>query len=275
MRQHFMLPEGREFLAQAKQLGVGAFRVVPGLPCPAQALMIRDLGFSWPIAVTMEMPACDRTCREILVWNAGTLLAEQQAQWLSRILQPHVGVTIASGDMEDFRSKYSDQKYDAIWITTHGEFDHNDPHRSGLKLSETLTLTFDQLRSMPVPTGGRRLLILDACDSGAVPVYGGLSDLGFGPLMASKTQATISHRWPIEQFASAMFNALLALGLRSTSPYLAYEFAVSTMIRGKESIADELRAVLGDDHDLIRRIRNNESVRWNTLAIWGSAAFFE
>lgn len=128
---------------------------------------------------------------------------------------------------------------------------------------------------MPTPRVGRRLLILDACDSGAVPIYGGLSDLGFGPLLSSNTQAVISHRWPVEQFPSAVFNLLLAYGLRSHLFYAAYHFAISTMTGGREAVGDALNTALGQDNDVVNRIRAKQSVRWDSLAIWGSAAFFE
>jgi hypothetical protein len=154
-------------------------------------------------------------------------------------------------------------------------FDHMDPHRSSLSLCENADLTFDELRRLSQPRVGRRLLVLDACDSGAAPMYGGLSDFGFGPQLSSEVQAVISHRWPVEQFPSAIFNLLLAVGLRSKSFYHSYESAISTMIGGREAIAAVLGALLGRDHDVVGRIRDNESIRWHTIAVWGSAAFFE
>jgi hypothetical protein len=68
---------------------------------------------------------------------------------------------------------------------------------------------------------------------------------------------------------------LLALGLRTRSFYGAYEFAVITVIQGKQTTIQQLAEVLGQDHDLVGRIQDNESIRWNTLAFWGSAAFLE
>jgi hypothetical protein len=94
-------------------------------------------------------------------------------------------------------------------------------------------------------------------------------------MLASPAQAVISYRWPVEQFPSALFNVLLAVGLRSKSFYAAYEFAISILIQGKDRTIEILTAALGQHHELIERIRNNESIRWNTLAFWGSAAFLE
>jgi hypothetical protein len=275
IREQFRFLEAKEFLIEAKQGAVDAMQLVPGLPCPLQPVMIKEIGFSWPIASTMSSPHSDRIFRRALIWAGSTFLSVQQADWIAAVLQPQIHVSVASGDEETFRSEFSSPEYDAVWVTTHGEFDHMDPHRSKLVIDEGTEMTFNDLRRIPAPAQDRRLLVLDACDSGAEPIYGGLSSLGFGPLLASSNQAVICYRWPVEQFASAIFNVLLALGLRTRSFYGAYEFAVITIIQGKQRTIQELAEVLGQDHDLVRRIRDNESIRWNTLAFWGSAAFLE
>jgi hypothetical protein len=59
-------------------------------------------------------------------------LGVQQADWIAEVLQPQIHVSVASGDEETFRSEFSSPEYDAAWVTTHGEFDHMDPHRSKL-----------------------------------------------------------------------------------------------------------------------------------------------
>jgi hypothetical protein len=275
MRNQFCFFQEREFLEQSKRAGVGGLKLVPGLPCPIQPLMIRDIGFSWPIASSMLSPDSDRKCEQVLIWTGGTFIAELQANWIADSLQQHAQVTIATGGMDQFRAEFSRPHYDAIWITSHCEFDHIDPHRGGLAICEGVEMKPGELANIAIPTAGRRLLILDACDSGAVPVYGGLSDFGFGPLLVSRHQAVISYRWPVEQLASALFNVLLAIGLRSNWFYAAFEFAVGILIEGKERILHELRGTLGDEHELIGRVRNNESIRWKALGFWGSAAFLE
>jgi hypothetical protein len=277
MQRQFCLlqQEARSFLEETRRGNSGAIRFLTGLPCPLQAVMINALGFSWPIASTMRKPEADRRCRRALIWTGGTLIDEQQAHWIVDTLGPHVHVTIAAGNKERFRSEFTDAEYDVIWITTHGEFDHMDPHRSRLTICEGTELTFEDISRIPIPQQCRRLLILDACDSGAVPVYGGLSDLGFGPLLASAHQAIICHRWPVEQYASALFNVVLAYSLRSKRFYEAYECAVAVLIQGKDRTVEELASALGPDHDLIRRIQNSESIRWDTLFFWGSPAFLE
>jgi hypothetical protein len=273
IREQFLWSKAQDFLLAAND--VHSLKVVSGLPCPVQPVMIRDLGVSWPIATTLVRPQPDRECLRVLIWLSGTLIGELQAGWIAELLSQRAAIVVRTGDLDTFRADYANPEYDVIWVTTHGEFDHNDPHRSTLALAAGVTASFDDLRRIAVPGTKRRLLVLDACDSGAVPVYGGLSDLGFGPLLAAKNQAVISHRWPVEQFASALFNSLLALGLRSESFFAAYQSAVATMARGKDAVLSDLSAALGVDNNLVTRIRNNESIRWNTLAIWGSPAFFE
>lgn len=273
MREQFRFSEVREFLLAATD--VHSLKLVSGLPCPIQPLMIKDQGFSWPIATTLLPPKPDRGCLQVLIWISGTLFGELQAGWIGELVSRAAAVTVRGGDLELFRAEYSRPEYDVVWVTTHGEFDHNDPHRSTLCIAENASASFEDIRRMAVPGSARRLLVLDACDSAAVPVYGGLSDLGFGPLLTSENQAVISHRWPVEQFASALFNSLLALYLRSESFFGAYQSAVATMARGKDAVRSELAAALGGNHDLVIRIRDNESIRWETLGVWASSAFFE
>jgi hypothetical protein len=275
MREQFRFLQATEFFIGAEQGAVGAIQLIPGLPCPLQPLMIKDIGFSWPFASTMNSPHSDRECRHALIWTGNTFLGTQQAKWITEVLQPQILVTHATGDETRFKTEFSNPEYDAIWVTTHGEFDHMDPHRSRLVINEYTEMTFSDLRNIDVPGPGRRLLVLDACDSGAAPVYGGMSNLGFGPLLASASQAVICYRWPVEQFASAIFNVLLAIGLRTTSFYQAYEFAIATIIQGKERTVAKLSDVLGQDHDLVSRIQDNHSIRWDTLVFWASATFLE
>lgn len=273
VREQFLLPEAQDFLLAAPH--VHSLKLISGLPCPIQPVMIKDVGFSWPIATTLVRPELDRKCLRVLIWISGTLVGELQAGWISELVSQPATVTVRTGDFEVFRSEYSRPEYDVIWVTTHGEFDHNDPHRSTLLLGGDASASFNEVRRIPVPANERRLLVLDACDSGAVAVYGGLSDFGFGPLLTSKNQAVICHRWPVEQFSSAVFNSLLARSLRRASFFSAYQTAVATMVKGKDAVLLELTSALGADHDLVVRVRNNESVRWDSLGIWGSPAFFE
>ena len=275
MREQFHLPEAKEFLANAKQGPTNAMQLVPGLPIPLQPVMIKEIGFSWPIASTMSSPHSDRLFRRALIWTGSTFLGAQQAEWIAEVLRPQIDVTIASGDENKFSGAFSSPEYDVVWVTTHGEYDHMDPHRSTLVINDGIEMTFDDLRKIAIHAQDRRLLVLDACDSGAEPIYGGISSLGFGPLLASASQAIICYRWPVEQFASAVFNVLLAVGLRTRSFYGAYEFAVITILQGKQTTIQQLTGFLGQDHNLVKRVRENGSIRWNTLAFWGSAAFLE
>jgi hypothetical protein len=275
MRQQFQLIQARSFLEEARRADVRALRLLPGLPCPIQPLMIADLGFSWPIASTMSLPREDRRCARALIWTEGTLIGERQAGWIAEVLRAQTEVTIASGSADRFRAEFSSAAYDTIWITAHGEFDHVDPHRSRLALCDGPEMTFEDLKSIQIPELDRRLLVLDVCDSAAVPVYGGLSEFGFGPMLTSVNQAVISYRWPVEQLPSALFNILLAIGLRSKSFYEAYEFSIATLILGKNRTIEVLSVALGHDHELVGLLRDNESIRWNTLAFWGSAVFLE
>jgi hypothetical protein len=134
--------------------------------------MIKEIGFSWPIAATMSSPHSDRVFRRALIWAGSTFLGVQQADWIAEILRPQIHVTVASGDEETFTSEFSNPEYDAVWVTTHGEFDHMDPHRSKLVINEDTEMTFNDLRKIRTPAQGRRLVILDACDSGAEPIWG-------------------------------------------------------------------------------------------------------
>lgn len=72
-------------------------------------------------------------------------------------------------------------------------------------------IELDELTALPIPeASGRRFLVLNACDSGASAVHGGLAGFGLASALSSSAQAVVGHLWPVHEVAATIFAALLA-----------------------------------------------------------------
>lgn len=105
-----------------------------------------------------------------------------------------------SGNQDDFLRMYQSSEFDLIWIDTHGEYDQFNPHRAGLVVAEGAVVQLGQLIGRaPTQVVGRRLLVLNACDSAASGPIGAPGGLGLASSLASAKQAVVAHFCPVDQ----------------------------------------------------------------------------
>jgi hypothetical protein len=172
-----------------------------------------------------------------------------------------------------FRGLYEREDIDVLWIACHGEHAAFEPERSKLTLSDGHEVSLEQLLAFRVPAAPqRRLVVLNACDSGTPAQFGGLAEFGIGSAIAGGAQAVVGHLWPVPFIEAAGFGALFA-GALAARMYYVDAFGHATLEGG----VDAMLAALADQKPpgglLERLAAARDSARG--LLHWGSPVFLE
>lgn len=255
---------------------------IQSLPHPIQALLLRELGVTWPLVASYEEPEADRRIRKVLLWSTGTIGGPAELEGVSAIFGAN-GIEVDQRyedlDAAAFVELYSREDYDAVWINAHGEFAGTDPHAAHILLSMDgqQTITVAQLAATVVPNDRRRLLFLNICDGGNVMVTDAPPRLGIAPMLASRNQAVISHLWPVRNFVAATYGVLLAKALAGGAEFFrAYCEALRTLRLDRPSLLHLLNSIEPRPSELIDRVGNGpDDFSDHNIFNWGSPVFYE
>lgn len=146
---------------------------------------------------------------------------------------------------EVFLEKYSDQKYDLIWIISHGQFNSNNPPQSTLDISKTEKVTAWELQKLIPSLDKRRYLILNACYSGCANVrYNSMGFLGIGPSSTNENQIVLGHLWFVDTLAAGVLGILTLSSLMlGESLQSSLKKASLVMNEGNTAILDALNTI--------------------------------
>lgn len=256
-----------------------AMLFLPGYPHPVQALMQVETGRCLPITASLHEPLADRDIHRAAIWYSGEdNYSEMEAKAVAEILEA-VGVTCIrmcgyEKTKDDFLNLYSDASLDLLWVAGHGECDRWDPSSPAILVGAGAQVFMDDLLALSASATGRRLLVLNICDSGAASVFGGIHKLGLAPMLAAGHQSIVGHSWPVDPIIAAGFGVKLAKELVSERRgfFAAYERALAALREPWPAFVEQIAE--GLDTELIERLRNNER-DLNNIFHWGSPCFFE
>jgi hypothetical protein len=254
---------------------------LPGYPHPLQYLMKTETGRCLPIAASLQEPREDRRIRRGVIWFSDEdYYSAMEADAVGELMEA-AGIRCdrMSGQehtKEDFLAMYANSEYDVLWVAGHGEYDRWNPRSPSILVGGDSEIGIDELLALPIApdTGGRRLFVLNICDSGAAAVFGGMHKLGLAPMLASREQAVVGHLWPVDPLVAAAFGVKLAREILQMQGnfFAAFQEALAAMCAPWpafiENLADDLQA------PIFERMRNNERDLSNIFHA-GSAAFFE
>jgi hypothetical protein len=249
-----------------------ALVMVPGIPLPIQPLMLREMDVVLPLAVSLQQSRRCRPLARAVILGDATMTSPWERNTVASLLRDaEVSVrSIPSLTREEFGELYCDEDLDLLWITSHGEYNHSYPDKSALVLGENEAVEMDWLASLAVPTGDRRLLVLNVCNGGHSAAHGGLYGFGIAPLLAGPSQTVISHLWPTAPAIAAAFGVVLAVELARGADHLeAFSSAVKTHFSGPDHVLDVLRARPGDGSRLAEHV-SRSSHDLDNIAHWGS-----
>lgn len=176
----------------------------------------------------------------------------------------------------EFMREYESSDYDVFWVASHGEMDHWSPHEVKLHLAEDdSAVVLDDLWGCTLSSERRRLLVLNVCDGARFAEPGLLPRIGLAAGLASPTQATISHLWPVRYLPSAAFGAYLAYFVAAGCSYFdAYCSALKALQKSAVDVGLELEALYGSGFELVNKLTQSDD-DFSGIETWGSGAFFQ
>jgi hypothetical protein len=255
-----------------------AIIAIPGLPVPLSALARRATGVCHPLSVSLKTPLPDRAVGRVVLWASDLAGTEEETDAVVAILSgrgAEVEVVREDRTVDAFTALYERDDVDVLWVACHGEHAPFEPEASKLTLSGGHDLSLETLLTLRVPESGqRRLIVLNACDSGTAAQYGGLPDFGIGSAIAGPEQAVIAHLWPVGFTEAAAFGAVLASGLAIDQRYdEAFGRATAALEGGAEEVLAELAGTT-ETGELTARLEAARG-RDHGLLHWGSPVLIE
>jgi len=248
---------------------------------PIQYLMLKEIGFTYPISISLCKPFEEAKIERVLIVANGTLTSLHELSALIYICDNfNILYEVMAEDQiskEEFVKLYCDEKFSMIWIATHGEHNNYEPQKSKINLSEKVSIYIDELVTLPMRNKNNRLLVMNLCESGLNSELGGFKGIGFSHQLTSSQQSIISHLWMVEPKMAMTFGLLLSIGLIAENKkyFDAYCNAVLTLIKGKEYTLTVLKREFNGLTDVLDRIVSIDENSWNDLLSIGSSAFYQ
>ncbi|MEH6347103.1 MAG: CHAT domain-containing protein [Bermanella sp.] len=246
-----------------------------------QYLSQKYLKTCWPLSASLEEPNLDRQMKRICLWcGAGSITEEIESNAVISILKNYNLEVDYFSSMDTTKKKfeeiYKSDRYDVIWIMSHGEFNHWIPGEVSIAIGGSEYLSLEEIKDIPVPLNDkRRLLMLNVCDGGTHSSMDGLPRLGFSPALSSRNQCVVSHLWPVNPWAAALFGACYASKLcQLNSFFLGFKSTLSALNGCNEGVMDLLSIELGTDSELLDRMKNKQ-IDFELMVHSGSAVFMQ
>lgn len=198
----------------------------------------------------------------VLIWFDPTEDLHRAAFELSGLItifeKNNVNVEIvreSSCTKNGFLEKYSDPKYDLIWIISHGAFDSNNSPNSYLKISKTEIVTAWELQKHIPEMKKSRYLILNACYSGCSDVRNNsMGFIGLAPSAINESQIVLGQLWFVDVLAAGVLGILTLDSLiRGESLKSSLKKSTLTMSKGNQPILEALRAI-DNNLEMIERV---------------------
>lgn len=156
-----------------------------------------------------------------------------------------------------FLEKYSDPTFDMVWLSSHGEYNPDNPPESKLYVSADESVTTRELQNCIPENNHRRYLILNVCQSGTASIrYDSMGFLGIGPSLTNEFQKVLGHLWYADSLASAVLGIItLNTFLEGNSLTCSLKQASTIMRSGNKKVAEVLVEIC-DGQQLVDRVKN-------------------
>ncbi|MEE8600286.1 CHAT domain-containing protein [Euzebya tangerina] len=181
--------------------------------------------------------------RRVQLWHGDLLTGQAEVEAVSdNFTRAGIDVDVVDGTQRtraDFVNAYTASDLDVLWVSSHAHFGHWRPDKTAVALTEALTISLSQFATMQPPDNGRRLLVLNTCDSASVTALGGPSTVGVAATAAGRRQAVAGHLWPVHFRPATVFGALLAIGLVAHDRF-DDAFLFATAHRSQPDVVDTL-----------------------------------
>lgn len=246
---------------------------------PLQALMIKSIGKTLPINLSLSKKGNFPKVKKILFWSGFSQTSEIEKTALSEVFSLK-GINFEVHDEESsslnlFIKKINECDPEIVWISSHGEYHHYEPNRSEIKFSERESISIREYNSLINTSNKRRLLILNVCEGGVHAQTGEFKNLGFPNLLAGYNQDVISHLWMAEPRFAYVFGVFIAIGIAffDKNYFEAFEYSLTKVLSNKQNILDEIELIDAELSDFKDRVQNNDTTKWGNLITTGSPVY--
>lgn len=249
-------------------------------PYPFQSIQLKLLNNTWPLTASFLKPRKDEKIERVALWSGAQSATEEIEIKILEQIFGKVGISVDifnshTSTIEEFRSLYSNDSYQVIWVMSHGEYDHFASKAASIQISNDTFINLDDLLTVSVSNQARRLLFLNVCDGATHPGNELIPRLGFAAALARDNQATMSNLWPVEGRATAAFGAVYAIHLaKGFSFFEAYKNTILNFINDSDAIPDLIDDFLDGSSDLTDRLRATD-IQFQQLDVYGAVAFYE
>ncbi|MGH4125572.1 MAG: CHAT domain-containing protein [Clostridium sp.] len=285
LEQFYCISEIVEKIKLIKDISKINIIEIPWVNVPMESL----IGIHWDKSISTLVsgnPKEQRVIKNILIWcdpdcSLPSTIIEKELIENNLINCEGVNANIFIGEecsYELFCEKYKDGNYDMIWLMCHGNFDFDNPSNSCLYISKDKPIAINELIDLIPHTDQRRLLVINACESGCSSVRSsGMNFVGFGASLSNQFQSVIGHLWPIDSFAASVFGAILSHNILCNNDWgKAINNTRKQMNDGNKAIEEFFKITLKyeENSEIVQRL-NRCSQEMNELIFWGSSAFFK
>lgn len=247
-----------------------------GFQLPIQQLIAMEIGITIPIIHSFLEPLPARTPRKVFIWQGYTQMAEIERLGLEEVFNKFgiemVSINCHSSTKENFLENYINPEYDGVWIIGHGEFQHHESHKSYLDLGNDITISFSELKDIPLEFRNRRILVIDACDGATTSLSNSPVSVGIGASMIRNSQSLIGHSWPVQNTPSLILGILYAIFLCEGNSYAeAHNLTIKLFYNGKDEVLEFIKKYISKN-EVIERIENND-LNYQNFYYWGSLVY--
>jgi len=254
--------------------------ILPGFQHPIQALMIKEIGSTLPINASLEQSKSRRKVKNVLLWCFGTSSSDFELSLLKKMFEASNvvvdNVDILTVDKSIFIQKYHSDKYDLVYIGTHGDYNHYNPHLSKIDLLPGEDIELHEMLNLSPNVDSQRLLFLNICDGATASTLNALYDIGFGASLCNNNQAVLSHIWMVEIAYSTIYGILYAHYLLEGFDFFqAYIRTIKAFLNGKEFIKETLGRYQEFENDLIYFLEKLDNNINENIYYWGSSVYYQ
>ncbi len=245
--------------------------LVPSHNFPIQSALF-SIGKPAPIiSVSLEDIIDDPSVKNFIFFiSSSTSTCNIERDFIEREFGEHQEIII-DPTPELFTQKLSSRKYDIIYISAHGEYDHwDDSQADEIYFNETSRISVELLKRCIPEDGHKRNIILNICDGATVTISCNPYSRGMAAALARGNQTTISHLWPVSPVYACAFGTLILHFIKSHTAIDAARLTFNTLnndldqiIRSMISLSESFTALqdyLNGKRFIMREFKNIGSV---------------
>lgn len=174
--------------------------------------------------------------RFIFFLSSHTSTCNIERDFILREFGPEVEIIIDPG-LDLFLDKLGSKKYNVIYVSAHGQYDHWDTGVADeIFFSETSRITTKELRGCIPDAGFKRNVILNICNGASTEISCNPYSRGIAASMAKGNQTVISHLWPVSPVYACAFGMLVLYAMKTRPAIESSRFSFEVLNNENSSI---------------------------------------